>query len=154
MFDGMRQIYLHEGGLRGLTRGIEGIALRVAFGSATQLSTYEQSKVLVLRTGLFKDNIVAHLAASCVSGLAVCTVMNPFDVVCTRLYNQKVTSGQGALYTGPIDCLKKTVRAEGFRALFKGWGAHFLRIAPHTVLTFIFWEQLKLQWDLRMRPAQ
>jgi solute carrier family 25, member 34/35 len=151
MIDGIWSIYKNEGGLKGLTRGIEGIALRVAFGSATQLSTYEQSKLLVLRTGFFEDNVFAHLAASCVSGLAVCTVMNPFDVVCTRLYNQKVSSGQGALYTGPIDCFLKTTRAEGFRALYKGYGAHFLRIAPHTVLTFLFWEQLKAEWDRRFR---
>ena len=46
--------------------------------------------------------------------------MNPFDVMATRLYNQKVEEGgKGALYTGPIDCLVKTVRAEGMRGIYK-----------------------------------
>jgi len=146
MLDGIRSIVRQEGGLKGLARGIEGIALRVGFGSATQLSTYEQSKLLAIRTDLFGDGFFAHLAAASLSGLAVCTVMNPFDVVCTRLYNQRVDSGKGALYTGPIDCFVKTLRTEGVRGLYKGYGAHFLRIAPHTILTMLFWEQGRKLW--------
>jgi solute carrier family 25 protein 34/35 len=45
--------------------------------------------------------------------------MNPFDVVVTRLYNQRVEGRQGTLYSGPIDCLIKTFKAEGLRGLYK-----------------------------------
>ena len=94
--------------------------MRVAFGSATQLATYEQAKTVVAETGLLDPtSTLAYFVASCVSGLAVVTVMNPFDVMATRLYNQKVVDGKGALYTGPIDCLVKTVRAEGLRGVYK-----------------------------------
>ena len=27
--------------------------------------------------------------------------------------------------------------------LYKGWTAHYLRLGPHTVLTFMLWEQIK-----------
>ena len=27
------------------------------------------------------------------------------------------------------------------RGLFKGWTAHYLRVGPHTILTFVFLEQ-------------
>lgn len=65
--------------------------------------------------------------------------MNPFDVVATRIYNQKV----GERYAGPIDCLKQTFKTEGISGFFKGWFPHYLRLGPHTILTFLFWEQFK-----------
>ncbi len=26
---------------------------------------------------------------------------------------------------------------------YKGWLAHYARLGPHTILTFVFWEQIK-----------
>lgn len=72
--------------------------------------------------------------------------MNPFDVACTRLYNQKVVDGRGATYTGPVDVLVKTIRAEGIRGVYKGSLVHWMRIGPHTMLTFLFLEQLQALW--------
>ena len=98
--------------------------------------------------------------------------MNPLDIICTRLYNQKyeqdanlskrsastssspplanltTTSHQalkrsGSLYNGIWDCFSKTVAHEGFLGLYKGLTANWLRIGPHTVLTFVFLEQLR-----------
>lgn len=67
--------------------------------------------------------------------------MNPFDVVSTRMYNQNTEKGSnrgGSLYKNPLDCIVKTVKAEGPTALYKGFLAHYLRIGPHTVLCFVF----------------
>jgi solute carrier family 25 protein 34/35 len=44
------------------------------------------------------------------------------------MYNQT-----GNLYKGVFDCLAKTVRTEGFLAIYKGYFAHLARILPHTV---------------------
>lgn len=77
------------------------------------------------------------------TGLVVTTAMNPMDVVSTRLYSQKVVNGKGVLYTGVVDCLVKTARAEGIRGFYKGWAAHYFRLGPHTIFTFLFWEQAK-----------
>jgi hypothetical protein len=30
------------------------------------------------------------------------------------------------------------------RSFYKGVVAHYLRLGPHTVLTFVFWERLKI----------
>ena len=49
----------------------------------------------------------------------------------------------GALYTSPFDCFRRTVFSEGPLALLKGWSAHYLRLGPHVVLTFVFLEQTK-----------
>ncbi|CAB1120853.1 unnamed protein product [Ectocarpus sp. CCAP 1310/34] len=136
-------------GLRGLTRGTSASVMRVMVGSATQLSVYSSCKAAVLGTGLFEDNVYAYLASSSVAGLVVTTTMNPLDVVSTRLYAQG--TGVAERYTGPLDCAVKTVSAEGFRGLYKGWTAQYFRLGPHTIYTFLFWEQFKKladEWGL------
>lgn len=76
--------------------------------------------------------------------------MNPFDVASTRMYNQQSNANHkgGALYKNGIDCLIKTVKVEGFPALYKGFSAHYLRIGPHTIFTFVFLEQVKKLLDV------
>lgn len=85
-----------------------------------------------MSTGLFEHGIPAYFVASCMSGVAVVTIMNPFDVMATRLYNQKVVNGRGALYSGPIDCLVKTVKAEGLRGIYKVYITAFACICSDT----------------------
>jgi len=124
-------------------KGFEGAALRVAIGGGVQLSTYDQCRALVLSTKYFKEeDVYTTLVSSLVASVLVCTVMTPFDVACTRLYNQK-----GNLYTGPIDCLIKTIKAEGIRGVYKGYVAHYFRLGPHITLTFLFFEKLKQYWS-------
>eukprot|EP00903_Cladosiphon_okamuranus_P013818 g12860.t1 len=132
---------LQKEGLRGLTRGMSASVMRVTVGSATQLSAYSSCKDAVLATGLFEDNVYAYLASSMVAGLVVTTTMNPLDVISTRLYTQG--TGVKERYSGPVDCAMKTVRAEGFRGLYKGWTPHYFRLGPHTIYTFLFWEEFK-----------
>jgi len=131
-FQAFKSIVQAEG-IRGLMRGAHAAALRVGVGSSVQLPLYDNSKSLILSTGLLPDNVAAHMAASLVSGVGLVIAMNPFDVVATRLYNQKVESGKGALYSGPFNCLKKILSTEGFYGLYKGVFAHYLRTGPHTV---------------------
>ena len=45
-------------------------------------------------------------------------------------------------YKGGLDVLAKVVRNEGVLALWKGFTPYYARIGPHTVLTFIFLEQM------------
>lgn len=54
----------------------------------------------------------------------------------SRLYNQT-----GNLYSGVFDCFRKTVRTEGFFAIYKGFLPHLSRILPHTILTLSLAEQ-------------
>ncbi|RHZ30625.1 hypothetical protein DYB26_001358, partial [Aphanomyces astaci] len=89
------------------------------------------------------DNTIIMLTAAAVSGLVVTTCMHPFDVVATRLSNQPVVAGRGQLYSGVVDCLRKTWATEGLRGLCKGWTAHYFRVGPHTMFTFVLWEQLQ-----------
>ncbi|KAF0698057.1 Aste57867_11305 [Aphanomyces stellatus] len=144
MMDGFHRIVQAEGP-RGLFRGVQGQIPRLAVGTAAQLSTYTSSKNLVMSwMNVPEDTIRVHIASSFISGLAITTCMHPFDVVATRLSGQQVgPMGRGLLYDGVVDCFQKTVAAEGPRGLFKGWTAHYLRVGPHTLLSFLLWEQFK-----------
>ncbi|XP_065711519.2 solute carrier family 25 member 34 isoform X1 [Patagioenas fasciata] len=86
----------------------------------------------------------AVLAGGMVSGVAVAVTMTPFDVVSTRLYNQPVdTDGTGKLYRGFWDCVLQISSKEGLLGLYKGIGAVYLRLGPHTVLSLFFWDELR-----------
>lgn len=125
-------------------KGVDAAAIRVASGSSVQLPSYDFCKRLLLESGVFEDNSITHFSASLVSGIMVVLAMNPFDVVSTRIYNEKNDSkGKGSLYTGPINCFIQTLKTEGIQGLYKGAVAHYFRIGPHTILTFLFFEKLK-----------
>jgi len=141
-FSGLRSIYAADG-LSGLWRGATASMLRVSVGSVVQLSSYDHCKFLIMQRTGWADSVKVHVSASLLSGLLVTLAMNPPDVISTRMYNQPVRDGKGLLYTGLVDCFRKTVKTEGIQGLYKGVTAHYLRLGPHTLLTFLFWEQIK-----------
>lgn len=136
VFDGLRSIYASKG-IRGLFQGTDAAILRTGAGSAAQLPVYNLTKNYLLDHKLMSDGTIGlHFVSSSAAGLGVAIVMNPWDVVLTRLYNQK-----GDLYKGPVDCFAKTVRTEGPLALYKGFWAQLFRVGPHSILTLMFMEQ-------------
>ncbi|GLE10763.1 hypothetical protein PINS_up023003 [Pythium insidiosum] len=142
MIDGFVHVLKTEG-FFGLYRGVTGAVPRVVMGSAAQLSTYTQAKSMVHGDRCARRRRRAVRSEFRGVGFAVATAMNPMDVVSTRLYSQKVVNGKGELYSGAVDCIIKTFRAEGIRGFYKGWTAQYFRIGPHTVFTFLFWEKAK-----------
>ncbi|KAI0257417.1 oxaloacetate carrier [Lactifluus subvellereus] len=139
-WDALKTIYQRER-FPGLVRGVDAAILRTSMGSSVQLPTYNWTKnQLVSRGFLPPGSIWTYLASSSVSGVCVLVMMQPADTTLTRMYNQPTTrlpNGKivGTLYKNPIDCIWKTVTTEGPLALYKGSTAHFLRIAPHTIIT-------------------
>ncbi|AET38195.1 Oac1p Ecym_2469 [Eremothecium cymbalariae DBVPG len=123
-------------GIKGLFHGTDAAILRTGAGSAVQLPIYNSAKNFLLRNAHMQDGYSLHLIASTISGVGVAIVMNPWDVILTRVYNQS-----GSLYKGPIDCFLKTIKIEGPSALYKGFAAQLSRICPHTILCLTFLEQ-------------
>ena len=79
------------------------------------------------------------------SAVLVTVCMTPFDVVSTRLYNQGVDkAGKGLYYSGVRDCFSKIFHKEGLWGFYKGWGPSFLRLGPHTILSLMFWDRLRV----------
>ncbi|XP_078695515.1 solute carrier family 25 member 35-like [Branchiostoma floridae x Branchiostoma belcheri] len=146
MTQGLKAIY-REYGILGLWRGVSGAMQRVAVGSAAQLSTFAISKEKIRNLGIFpQDSFAVPMLGAMVSSVVVVTFMTPFDVVCTRLYNQPVDvkTGKGALYRGLLDCFAKIVKNEGVLGLYKGTGASYFCLGPHIILGMLFWDQLRL----------
>lgn len=136
VIDGLTKIYSAEG-IKGLFRGTDAAVLRTGAGSAAQLPVYNLTKNYLLKHNLLEDGSIGlHFVSSSAAGLGVAIVMNPWDVVLTRLYNQK-----GDLYSGPMDCFAKTIKTEGPTALYKGFWAQLFRVGPHSILTLMFMEQ-------------
>lgn len=125
--DGMKQIYKSEG-IKGLYRGVVPAMVRTGFGSSVQLPTYFFAKRRLVRHLGMEEGPALHLLSSTCSGFVVCCVMHPPDTIMSRMYNQT-----GNLYGGALDCLTRTIKAEGPLALYKGFFAHLARILPHTV---------------------
>ncbi|XP_051900652.1 solute carrier family 25 member 35 isoform X2 [Pristis pectinata] len=148
MLDALVTIYQRHG-IIGLWRGSSSAVPRVMVGSAVQLSTFSKTKQVTRDLQLIKPaSPLEPLVAGMVSSLFAVLAITPFDVVSTRLYNQPVDQrGKGLFYTGNLDCFAKTVRKEGFAGLYKGTGASYFRLGPHTVLSLFFWDELrKLYW--------
>ncbi|XP_027548914.1 solute carrier family 25 member 34 [Neopelma chrysocephalum] len=139
-----RSIY-RQHGVVGLWRGVTGAIPRVTVGSAVQLATFASAKDWVCERQWFrKGSWSAVLAGGMVSSVAVAVAMTPFDTISTRLYNQPVDAdGTGKLYRGFLDCILQISHKEGLLGLYKGIGAVYFRLGPHTVLSLFFWDKLR-----------
>ncbi len=114
---------------------------RTAMGSAAQLASYDTCRRITLAYG-FTEGFTTYVISSFLSGLVVTTAMHPLDTAYTRCLTDTRNT-----YAGPVDCLLKTIRLEGFRGIYKGWIANYIRMGPHTAFTFLFWEKISLMFS-------
>lgn len=139
-----KMIYKKEG-IKGLFRGSTSAVPRAFVGSTSQLTSFSYCKEWMKNHNVLQNNpILGSFAASMVGGVAISVAMTPFDLVSTRLYNQGVgPDGRGLLYNGYMDCVSKIRKSEGFLGFYKGLGASYFRLGPHTVLCLVFWDEFK-----------
>uniref|UniRef100_A0ABI7ZN58 Large ribosomal subunit protein bL12 oligomerization domain-containing protein n=1 Tax=Felis catus TaxID=9685 RepID=A0ABI7ZN58_FELCA len=140
--DGLYRVAREEG-LKKLFSGASMAASRGMFVTVGQLSCYDQAKQLVLSTGYLADNIFTHFVASFIAGGCATVLCQPLDVLKTRLMNSK---GE---YKGVFHCAVETAKL-GPLAFYKGLVPAGIRLMPHTVLTFVFLEQLRKHFGLKV----
>ncbi|KAJ8362956.1 hypothetical protein SKAU_G00117870 [Synaphobranchus kaupii] len=138
--DGLFKVWRQEG-IRKLFSGATMASSRGALVTVGQLSCYDQAKQLVLGTGVMSDNILTHFLASFIAGGCATILCQPLDVMKTRLMSSK---GE---YSGVMHCLKETAKL-GPLAFYKGLVPAGIRLIPHTVLTFLFLEQLRKNFGI------
>ncbi|KAJ8097331.1 mitochondrial carrier domain-containing protein [Lipomyces tetrasporus] len=127
-----------EEGPKSLFRGLHPNTTRAVLMTASQMVSYDEfKKALVNHVGMDSKSIYTHFAASMLAGLVATTVCSPVDVVKTRIMNAKEK------HQPALAILKEAVRSEGILFAFRGWLPSFIRLGPHTIVTFIVLEKLK-----------
>lgn len=140
--DGLLRVAREEG-LKRLFSGATMASSRGALVTVGQLSCYDQAKQLVLSTGHLSDSVFTHFVASFIAGGCATVLCQPLDVLKTRLMNAK---GE---YRGVFHCAMETAKL-GPLAFYKGLFPAGIRLIPHTVLTFVFLEQLRKHFGLQV----
>uniref|UniRef100_A0A1B0CKR9 Mitochondrial dicarboxylate carrier n=1 Tax=Lutzomyia longipalpis TaxID=7200 RepID=A0A1B0CKR9_LUTLO len=139
--DGLFRVYREEG-FRRLFSGATTATMRGFMMTIGQIAFYDQVKSALLSTEHFEDNPKTHFVASLAAGAIATTLTQPLDVLKTRSMNAKPGEFKGLwdlfLYTAKLGPL-------GF---FKGYIPAFVRLGPHTILTFLLLEQLRLNFGI------
>jgi len=144
--DGVVRVAREEGAAA-LFRGASSATSRAVLVTIGQLSFYDQIKITLLSTGYFSDNLVCHFASSLTAGAIATTMTQPVDVIKTRSMNARPGEFKSLwhiiTYTAKL----------GPTAFFKGYVPAFVRLGPHTIFTFIFFEQLRKNFGYVKAPA-
>ncbi len=152
--DGLIRIAREES-WRGLFRGVWPNSLRAMLMTSSQLASYDTFKSFLLSHPLssipffrsshlnfkFEDNLTTHFTASFLAGFVATTICSPVDVIKTRLMSAKHTPEESLW-----GILREVYKKEGWTWVFKGWLPSFIRLGPHTIVTFLFLEQHKRLW--------
>ncbi|OZC12582.1 hypothetical protein X798_00213 [Onchocerca flexuosa] len=138
-FDGLFRV-MREEGITKLFNGAAMATSRAVFMTIGQLSFYDQIKQIAIATGYFKDSPTTHFGSSFAAASIATVLTQPLDVMKTRMMNAK--PGQ---FNGILSCFLYTAKL-GPAGFFKGFIPAWVRLAPQTILTFIFLEQLRLNF--------
>lgn len=123
----LRNIYRQEG-YRGVFKGMNITFLREGPSYGVYFVTYE----VLTRTSSKEPISTLHmLLAGGLAGTASWVVSYPIDVIKSRIQAESTNR-----YSGALDCLKKSVRAEGYTCLFRGLNSTILRAFPTNAATF------------------
>jgi len=151
--------------------GASSWALRNAGHTAILFTLYERFQESLRATWPHAPNTALNLCASLQAATISCFVMNPVDLVATRLFHQASLRQEGpprplphlhappaaqtqpVFYTSPLDCARKTMVAEGVGGFYRGLSANVVRIVPHTVITFLLIETMREHISRRREPS-
>jgi len=136
---------IEKEGIRGLYKGVSPTTQRAALLTASQIPSYDHFKHMLLDHKVIEsEGLKLHTVSSILAGFVASVATSPVDLIKTRIMNQPIDQyGKGTLYKSSFDCLVKTVKAEGILGLYKGFIPNWLRIGPHTIVTFIVFEYLR-----------
>ena len=106
---------------------------------AIYFSTYAKTKHVLTDSNGGREGPLIHLLAAASAGIATATATNPIWLIKTRMQLQQ---SHDRIYANSWDCLKKVIRAEGARGLYKGLSASYLGVAEGTI-QWVLYEKLK-----------
>lgn len=137
--DGLMRVRREEGARR-LFSGATTATARGFLMTIGQIAFYDQAKSVLLSSGYFQDDPRLHFVASLAAGAAATLLTQPIDVIKTRSMSAK--PGE---FAGVWAIVAHTAKL-GPMGFFKGFVPAFVRLGPHTILTFLLLEQLRLNF--------
>ncbi|KAI3356231.1 hypothetical protein L3Q82_017477 [Scortum barcoo] len=127
-------------GFFGLYKGAKACFLRDIPFSAIYFPVYAHTKTkLADEDG--RLGALQLLTAGAIAGVPAASLVTPADVIKTRL--QVAARAGQTTYSGVIDCFRKILKEEGFRAFWKGAGARVFRSSPQFGVTLVTYELLQ-----------
>jgi solute carrier family 25 (mitochondrial oxoglutarate transporter), member 11 len=79
----------------------------------------------------------------CIQGFTAALFSLPFDLVKSRLMNQRPDHFTGELpYKGIVDASVKIFKQDGFIGFFNGFSAYYGRCAPHAMIILLSIESI------------
>ncbi len=110
------------------------------------MACFDQIKELILSTGVVKNKLVVSFFSAFGAGFFMACTVSPFDMVRTRLMNQKPGAKE---YSGFVDCTMKIIRKNGPMGLYAGFMPIWARFAPTTTLQLVIFETIKPMFGLK-----
>eukprot|EP00535_Pseudo-nitzschia_heimii_P000745 CAMPEP_0197182960 /NCGR_PEP_ID=MMETSP1423-20130617/7149_1 /TAXON_ID=476441 /ORGANISM="Pseudo-nitzschia heimii, Strain UNC1101" /LENGTH=300 /DNA_ID=CAMNT_0042633471 /DNA_START=125 /DNA_END=1027 /DNA_ORIENTATION=+ len=142
----------NEEGVTKLWTGGKVTVMRAMVLSACVLGCSSEIKLKLIATGFFgtEGNLmfggvpllfVATLFSSFIANI----FSNPFDVVKSRVQNQKADATTGELpYKGTLDCFLKIIAKDGVPKLWAGFTPAFIKLAPYTIISLLLTEKITM----------
>ncbi|KAI8561933.1 hypothetical protein RHMOL_Rhmol04G0380400 [Rhododendron molle] len=129
---------LKNDGILGIFRGFGTSAVGSLPGRVLALTSLEVSKDMMLK---YTERLnmseatrvgIANGVAGMLSNLVSCTYFVPLEVTCQRLMVQGLPGT--AFCNGPFDVVRKVIKAEGFRGMYRGFGLTAVTQSPASAL--------------------
>lgn len=140
--ESLRAIY-KKNGIQGLWQNSLASFPRSAIGSGAQIATFGKAKIFLKEQDIATQPVLNSFCAGAMAGSFMALAVTPPDMIVTRLYNQGLDEhGKGLNYRGWFDCCFKILKSEGPYGFYKGFWANYLRIAPHSTLVLLFFDEL------------
>lgn len=140
----------NEEGLLALWTGAKVTVVRAMLLSACALAFTSEIKLRLTGTGIFgEDGQLFHgipllFCAITTSSFIANIVSNPFDVVKSRMQNQKADKDGNVMYSSMSGCVSKIVADEGVAKLWAGFVPAFMKLAPYTIISLTLTEKITM----------
>lgn len=134
----------HSEGFMSLFKGNGANCVRIAPFQAIEFFTFEYYKYIMdllgYRTNYRINDTGRYLLCGALAGMTASTLVYPIDLCKTILAVQTQANSK---YKGIFRTIYLVFKEKGFLALYKGWGASMIGIAPYASLKLTFFQLLK-----------
>lgn len=136
MVNTIKTVYAEEG-FRALYKGLSPFVTHLTIKYALRLGAFGAMQNALAKTNDGKTSPLRTLFAGTFAGATEAVlIVTPFEVVKTRLQQQKGLDKANAKYKGPIHCAATIVKEEGVGSLWKGVTPTVIRQASNQAFNF------------------